>query len=112
MSKHIPVNQLKSIRKHRYILKRLSTVSAPKRKKMLQNAPAQLFSVLKTLCKLASDGRLSLGKAKRHRGLAAKIGKSKASDIKRLAQQEGGAIGSILAGVLPFLSPLISKIFK
>ena len=79
---------------------------------MLLNAPIQLFNVLKSLCKLVSEGKISLGKAKRHKGLATKIGKAKVSDIKRLSLQEGGAIGSILAGVLPFLKPLISKIFK
>lgn len=79
---------------------------------MLLDAPNQLFNVLKLLCKLVSEGRISLGKAKRHRGLATKIGTAKVSDIKRLSQQKGGAIGSILAGVLPFLTPLISKIFK
>ena len=106
------MKQLKSVRKHRYILQKLSSVSAPKRKQILLNAPSQLFSVFKTLCKLISDGKLSLGKAVRHKNLADKIGKSKISSIKGIVRQNGGAIGSIIAGVLPFLTPLISKIFK
>ena len=48
----------------------------------------------------------------RHKNLADKIGKSKISSIKGIVRQNGGAIGSIIAGVLPFLTPLISKIFK
>ena len=106
------MNQLKSVKKHRYILQKLANVSAPKRKEMLRSAPGQLFNVFRTLCKLVSDGHLSLGKAKRYKKLAAKIGKSNVSTIKGIIQQNGGAIGSIIAGVLPFLTPLISKIFK
>ncbi len=76
------------------------------------NAPARLFGVFKTLCKLVIDGHLSLGRAKRHKKLATKIGTSKISSIKAMAQQNGGAISAIIGGILPFLAPLISKIFK
>lgn len=103
---------LKIFKKHKYILEKLASVTVAKRKKMLLSAPSQLFNVFKNLCKMVTEGHLSLGKAKKHMKLAAKIGKSKAGAIKGLVTQHGGAIGAILAGVLPFLTPLISKIFK
>ena len=112
MVKRLSVKTLDPIRKHRFILQKLSTANAANRKKMLMNAPGRLFGVFKALCKLVTDGYLSLGKAKRHKKLASEIGTSKISTIKGMVQQHGGAIASIIAGVLPFLAPLISKLFK
>ena len=112
MAQRIPVKALHSIRKHRYILQKLASSKANQRKKMLLNAPTALFNVFKTLCKLVTDGHLQLGKAKRYKKLVAKIRDSKLAGIKELARQRGGAIASILGGILPFLAPLVSKIFK
>ncbi len=112
MAKRLSVKRLNPLRKHRYILQKLAGASAVKRKKMLLNAPSQLFNVFKNLCQLVVDGHLKLGSAKRHKNLAKKIGTSSISAIKGMTRQHGGAIASIIAGVLPFVAPLISKIFK
>ena len=80
------------------------------RKKMLLNAPNQLFSALKTICKLAVNGQLELGKAKRHQKTVEKISKTPIKSIKATVKQHGGIFASILAGVLPFLGPILKGI--
>lgn len=112
MSKRIPIKSLQTIRKHRYILEKIVDAKPMARRKMLIKAPAPLFKVFKLLCKLITDGHLNIGKAKRHRPLAHKIGSSDVKSIKGLVSQRGGALASIIGGVLPFLAPLIKKIFK
>lgn len=79
---------------------------------MVQNAPAPFFMIIKDICKLVADGHLKLGKATKHSGFAASVSKKKTSAIKGMVKQKGGIIGSIIAGALPFLAPLIGKIFK
>ena len=112
MSKRIPVKSVQTIRKHRYILEKIVKAKPMERRRMLLRAPAPLFNVFKLLCKLITDGHLNIGKAKRHRALAKKIGASDVKTIKTIANQKGGALTSIIGSVLPFLAPLISKIFK
>ena len=112
MAKRLPVKSLKNVHQHRYILQKIANASRGDRKKMLLNAPAELFRVFKTLCKFVSDGHLKLGRAGHHKNLVHKVSKAKTDSIKGLAKQHGGAIASIIAGVLPFLTPLLKKIFK
>lgn len=82
------------------------------RKQMLLNAPPQLFTTLKILCKLVNEGMLNLGKARRYKKIVTKMSKTKASALKGMVKQHGGIFGSIISGVLPFITPLISKLFK
>jgi hypothetical protein len=103
---------MQTIRKHRYILEKIVNAKPIARRKMLLRAPAPLFNVFKLLCKLITDGHVKIGKAKRHKALAKKIGTSNVKAIKAIAEQRGGALASIIGGVLPFLAPLISKVFK
>ena len=112
MGKHLPVTLLKKIKKHRFVLDQIAKAKTSERKKILSTAPNQLFTIFKHLCRYAGSGVISLGKAKRYQKVAKKFAKSKSSSIKALVKQQGGIIGSIIAGALPFLSPLISKIFK
>ena len=112
MSKRLPIKDLQKIRKHRYILQKIVEAKPIARRKMLIRAPAPLFNVFKLLCKLITDGHLNIGKAKRHRALAKQLGSSNMKAIKAIAGQRGGAIATIIGSVLPFLAPLISKIFK
>ena len=106
------MSTLKKIQKHRFILKKIAEAKPKVRKKMLLSAPTQLFTVFKLICKLIVDGHLKVGKVKRHRKLIEDIRNTKVSSIKAISPQKGGAIGGILAAVLPFLAPLLSKIFK
>ena len=113
MVKRLPVKaSLKSVRQHRYILKKIANASAKDRKTMFKNAPNQLFSVIKTLFQLVSNGNLKLGKAQKHKKLAEKISTANLKTIKASARQGGGAIAAIIGGILPFLAPLIAKLFK
>ena len=112
MAKRLPVTISKKIRKHRYILEKLAQSKSRDRKKMLLNSPDQLFSVLKELCKLVVAGKLQLGKAMRHQKTVEKISKTPVKNIKATVKQQGGIFGSIIAGVLPFLAPLIKGLFK
>lgn len=112
MSVNIPIESLKKIQKHRFILRKIANAKPQARKKMLMAAPTPLFTVLKLICKLIVDGKVKVGRAKRHRKLINEIKGTNSSTIKTLSTQRGGAIGAILSAVLPFLSPLISKIFK
>lgn len=112
MSISVSLKSLQKIKKHCYILERIARASPQDRKKMLLNAPNQLFTVLKLICKMITDGKLKLGNASKHKKLVNKVKGSRITSIKALSKQKGGAIGSIIAGVLPFLTPLLSKIFK
>ena len=112
MPKRIPLAAINKVRKHRYILKKIAQAKPAERKRMMISAPNQLFNVFKLLCNLVTGGQLNLGKAKRHAKLAKRIGSSTVSTIKGISQQHGGAIGAILAGILPFLTPLLAKLFK
>ena len=112
MAVNIPVSTLKKIQKHRFILKKIADANPQTRKKMLIAAPTQLFTVFKLICKMVADGKVKLGKARRHRKLIDEFKNTKASAIKARSSQKGGAIGGIISAVLPFLAPLVSKILK
>lgn len=79
---------------------------------MLLAAPTQLFTVFKLICKLISNGKVKIGKVAKHRKLIDEFKNTKATAIKAVSSQKGGAIGGIISAVLPFLAPLVSKIFK
>lgn len=106
------MNSLKKIQKHRFILKKIAEATPKVRRKMLLSAPSQLFTVFKLICKLIAGGELKLGKARGHRKLVEQCKNSKAASIKAISSQKGGAIGGIISAVLPFLTPLISKLLK
>ena len=112
MAKRIPVTVVDKVKKHRYILEKLAKSRSRDRIKMLLNSPNQLFSVLKTLCKMVVDGKLQLGKAQRHQKTVEKISKTPIKTIKAAVKQQGGIFGSIIAGVLPFLGPIIKGLFQ
>jgi len=112
MPKRLPVKKVKRIGKHRYILKKFSKSNIKTRKKMMLAAPSQFFSIFKDICTLITEGFMTIGKAKRFEKLVTDVTKAPVSTIKGLISQRGGAIGSILAAVLPLLTPLLSKIFK
>ena len=112
MGKRIPVKAAESIKKHRYILHKISKASVKDRKNMLVNAPSKLFNVFKNICRLVANDQVDIGKAKKHRKFAQKVSSSKSSSIKAIVRHNGGALMSILSAVLPFIAPLVSKIFK
>lgn len=112
MPKRVPVKKLDRIRKHRYILKKLAAAKANDRRKMIMQAPKQLFTVFKDLCQLVTAGHIRIGRAKKHMKLVTEISNGDNSTIKTLAQQRGAGFGAIISSLLPIASSLISKIFK
>ena len=46
VSKRLSLTQAKLLKKHRYILQKLASTSEQNRKKILQNAPLDLFKTL------------------------------------------------------------------
>ena len=106
------MKSLAQVRRHRYILNKLCKAKPAQRKKMLAEAPTQLFSVIKTLCKLADQGHMKLGRAKKHQKLVKRVSKSNISGIKGMTKQSGGSFGVILASLVPLIAPLLAKVFK
>ena len=108
MAKRVPLNAIKRVKKQQYILEKIAKSKSRDRRKMLNNAPNQLLSVFKTICKLVMDGKLQLGRAKRYQKTVEKVSKTPVKTIKATIKQQGsGIFGSIIAGVLPFLGPII-----
>lgn len=104
------------LKRHRYILGKLASTSAKNRKKILNNAPGELFKVLNLIFKLLNGQDLTLSKTqekkiKKHKSLIRTASGLKTTDIKRKLVQRGGALGTILTAVLPVLGGLLKKIF-
>ena len=115
-AKRLSVNQPKLLKQHRYILQKLATTNHKNRQQILKNAPSDLFKTLNLVFKLLHSDRLELSgqqinKIKKHKRLIRSASKLRGKDIKgKLTRQKGGALGSILATVLPILSGLIKGI--
>lgn len=111
MSIRLPLKQLQKLKRHRFILNKIAKAKGSKRAQMVNGAPLNLFSIFKIICSLVSKDQLKIGKAKRHRALISNFTTKTPSAIKA-SKQHGGAIGAIIAGVLPFLASLLSKVLK
>ena len=116
VSKRLSVNQTKLLRQHRYILGKLASSDTKDRRKILQNAPSELFKVLNIIFKLLSDEKLNLSKhqdkkVKKHKRLIRSTSSLKGSHIKRkFVGQSGGTLATILSTVLPVIGGLIQTI--
>ena len=112
----ISVNQAKLLKQHRYILQKLATSNEKNRRKILNNAPTELFRVLNLVFKLLDNGRLNLNdrqinKIKKHKRLIRSASKLHGKDIKgKLTKQRGGALGTILSTFLPLIGGLLKGI--
>ena len=49
MSKRLSVNEIKAIKRHRYIIKKLASLKLKKLRHVLENAPNELFRVLRLI---------------------------------------------------------------
>ena len=115
-AKRLSVNQVQLLKRHRYILGKLASTSEKNRKKILNNAPVDLFKVLNLIFKLLDGQNLALSKTqeskiKKHKRLIHSASGLKTADIKRKLVQRGGALGTILSAVLPVLGGLLKSIF-
>ena len=113
MSKYISLNQAQTIKRHRYILKKLATSDLKTRKSILLNAPASLFTVLGLIFKLVDGDRLNLSgrnklKINKHKRLIRSTSRLNSQSIKdKLTRQRGGSLQQILSTILPILGTVI-----
>ena len=116
VSKRLSVKQAELIRQHSYILKKLATSDRKDRRKILQNAPTDLFKVLNMIFKLLADQKIDLSshqnrKIGRHKRLIRSASGLKNSHIrKKFVGQSGGTLATILSTVLPVIGGLIQSI--
>ena len=113
MSKPISLKQAQTIKRHRYILKKLATSDLKTRKSILLNAPASLFTVLGLIFKLVDGDRLNLSgrnklKINKHKRLIRSTSRLNSQSIKdKLSRQRGGSLQQILSTILPILGTVI-----
>ena len=116
VSKRLSVKQAKLLRQHRYILEKLASSERKDRRKILQNAPTELFKVLNIIFKLLDNKQLELTKYQhkkigKHKRLIRSASGLKGSHIKRkFSGQSGGALTTILSTVLPIVGGLLQSI--
>lgn len=116
MAKYISVNQAHLIRRHRYILKKLADSDIKNRKKILKNAPTDLFKVLEVIFKLLENKKLPLSKKreqqiKPHKQLIRSTSKLTPTSIKtKMVRQTGGSLPQILSTVLPIIGAIVKAI--
>ena len=118
MSKHISVKNAEMLNRNRYILQKLSKASNTDRRKILSNAPPELFQVMNLIFRVLNDTNTRLSakhenKIKKHRRFIQSTSDLKASAIKRkLKNQKGGFWSSLLSTALPIIAPIVKKILK
>ena len=116
MAKYISVSQAHLIQRHRYILKKLANSNIENRRKILKNAPTDLFKVLDLIFKLLEDKKMTLSKnselkIKPHRKLIRSTSKLTPASIKRrMVRQTGGSLPKILSTVLPIIGAIVKAI--
>ena len=115
-TKRLSLKQANLLRQHSYILKKLASSNAKKRKTILENAPKELFIILNLLFRLLADNKLNLTskqnkKVAKHKKFIRTASGLKNNLIKRnLLRQKGGALSAILSTILPVIGGIISSI--
>ena len=118
MSKRLSVKPKSLINRNRYIIKRLASVSNSERKKILSNAPSELFKAITLIFKILNDNNTKISKKqeakiKPHKRLIQDTSGLKSSAIKRKVMNQKGGFWQTLASVfLPLVGPVVKKIFK
>ena len=118
MTNHISVKDAEMLKRNRYILQKLLKVNNSDRKKILSNAPSELFQVINLIFRVLNDTNTQLSnedenKIKKHRRFIQSTSDLKASAIKRkLKNQRGGFWSALLSTALPIITPIIKKVLK
>ena len=118
MPNHISVKDAEMLKRNRYILQKLLKVNNSDRKKILSNAPSELFQVINLIFRVLNDTNTQLSsknenKIKKHRRFVQSTSDLKASAIKRkLKNQRGGFWSALLSTALPIITPIIKKVLK
>ena len=117
VSKHLSLKQAKLLRQHVYILKKLASSDNRDRRKILKNAPQELFQVLNIIFQLLANGQLELSKYRerklgKHKKLIRSASGLTGSHIKRkFSGQSGSTLATVLSTVLPVIGKIIQSVF-
>ena len=119
MPQHIPVKRMniekaKTLRRHQFIFKTLSSVGKKRRDIILKNAPLSLFKAIKTLFNSILKGYIPLKETHKralqpHKRFIREQAISNHSKIKKRITQKGSGLASILKTVLPIIAPIITS---
>ena len=118
MSNRISVKDAEMLNRNRYVLQKLSKSSNADRRKILSNAPSELFQVMNLIFRVLNDTNIRLSnkkenKIKKHRRFIQSTSDLKASAIKRkLKNQKGGFWSALLSTALPLITPIVKKVLK
>ena len=116
MGKRISPKSAQLVKRHKYILNKLSKSNAKDRKTILLNAPAKLYNVLDIIFKMLADDKLDLSqnhkaKIKKHKRLIRSTSKLNAKAIKtKMVHQRGGSLQKILSTILPVVGSVIKAL--
>ena len=116
VSERLSVKQARLLRQHKYILRKLASSDRKDRRKILENAPSELFNVLNMIFTLLAKEKLDLSrhqdrKIGKHKRLIRSTSGLKGSHIKRkFTGQSGGTLATILSAVLPAIGGLLQSI--
>ena len=99
---------------------RLLTRSSPKRRKrLLQQATKDELTVLFEICLNILKGNIPLNdtafkKLKRHKGILRTLGSKKVAltHKKKIVNQKGGAIGTVVGTIASLVLPLLARLIK
>ena len=109
VSKYISVKEKTLLNQHKYILKKLVSSNDKDRRVIFENAPIELFQVLRMLFKLLANKKLSLTSSQKKRLAAHKQLIRSTSDLKGVGELQRKLIRyrrrvtSILKVVLPVI---------
>ena len=118
MSNRISVKDAEMLNRNRYVLQKLSKASNADRRKILSNAPSELFQVMNLIFRVLNDRNTKLSnknenKLKKHRRFIQSTSDLKAGAIKRkLKNQRGGFWSTLLSTALPIIAPIVKKVLK
>ena len=104
------------LKQPRYILGKLASSSGKVRRKIIENAPSELFKVLNLIFRLLVDEKVEFSKHQhkkigKHKRLIRSTSSLKGAHIKRKFKgQSGGTLASILSTVLPAIIGVVQAI--
>lgn len=113
MPKRLSLKNTRLIKQHMHTLRTLSKVGRSTRLNILKKAPNTLFKVLEVLFRNCISGVIPIHAKdlKRHRLFMKRNSNRSVSAIKGHVIQNGGALSLLLAGLIPVIGNLLSKIF-
>jgi len=110
MTKHLPMKDARLIKKHFYIIKTLGSVGKKQRLKILKNAPNSLFKVFNVIFNHCITRVIPVNAGNR-KTCKTLLKTRSIGAIKDRMIQDGGAFPALLAGLIPIIGSVLSKLF-